>query len=425
MDEIIQEFLNKYNYDIRISHNARWIDQKCTMDVLSLVADCIMEFLKEDTSKEFTSFDIWHSDYAVANVQSIFKKPDPNKKARNEYDKWFGQPLKLLGYSRILIERKVGNKNYYKLNNEELLRYISQRDSNSLNFLKYYIEKVITDSGIKQYFDNFFDKQDKESFSKLKDAFTRTTIKYTNINGKIECGRIFTKVLNPLAFCYNKKGTERGNISKGKITLDMLLYNRPNWRDNKDKPKDITRKEYESRYAPKLDLMTDYKIAKAKKILREFNNKYRSGCSEAKEKGVYPAEGTQIHHIFPCADFPTIADYLENLIVLTPTQHLYYAHPKGNTQYVDEEYQCFLLISKVGMIKDNLMLKDNSKKIYNFEFMIFVLNTGLKTEDFIKIKKYDFETVVEMIDFKYHSTGTDIEKVAEKSEKYTLDNSKK
>lgn len=30
----IQKFLNNHDYDIRKTHNGRWIDQKCTMDVV-------------------------------------------------------------------------------------------------------------------------------------------------------------------------------------------------------------------------------------------------------------------------------------------------------------------------------------------------------------------------------------------------------
>ena len=30
----IQEFLDEHDYDIRKTHNGRWIDQKCTMDVV-------------------------------------------------------------------------------------------------------------------------------------------------------------------------------------------------------------------------------------------------------------------------------------------------------------------------------------------------------------------------------------------------------
>ena len=39
MDNItIQNFLDAHDYDIRKTHNGRWIDQKCTMDVVCLVA---------------------------------------------------------------------------------------------------------------------------------------------------------------------------------------------------------------------------------------------------------------------------------------------------------------------------------------------------------------------------------------------------
>lgn len=399
-DEII-EFLNSNNYDVRISKNARWIDQKCTMDVLSLVSDCIIEYIKEKPNNEFTTKDIWYYEYTVQNVQMIFKKPDPSKKAKNEYDKWFGQPMKLLGYSKILTETKKKGKNYYKVNNEKILKYISQRDSNALNFLRLYIEKVIKDSGIKEYFDEFFKEQNKDCYMLLKDTFCNFTIQNTEINGKVECGRIFAKVLNPLAFYNNKKGTERGTISKGKITLDMLQYNRYNWRDiNKAKPKDVTRKEYEQNNINESYTMLEYKIQKAKKILKEFNIKYRKGYSEMPEHGIYLEEGTMIHHIFPKSEFPNLADYLENLIVLTPTQHFVKAHPNGKTNYINKEYQYLLLVCKIDAIKNNLQ-NSKEERIYNFNDMIYVLNTGLNTEEFSNIKEMDFDSVIRHLEYIY------------------------
>lgn len=77
-EELIRNFLNQYDYDIRKSHDARWIDQKCTMDVISLIADCILEHTKSDLDKEFAVGDIWHSPYTIENVQEIFRKPNPN-----------------------------------------------------------------------------------------------------------------------------------------------------------------------------------------------------------------------------------------------------------------------------------------------------------------------------------------------------------
>lgn len=394
MNEEIIEFLNSNNYDVRISKDARWIDQKCTMDVLSLVSDCIVEYTRENPKKEFTTKDIWYYDYTVENVQMIFKKPDPSKKAKNEYDKWFGQPMKLLGYSKILTEVKKKGKNCYTVNNEKILKYISQRDSNALNFLNHYIEKVLRDSDLMKYFDKFFIEQNKDSYIRLKEAFSKFTIENTEINGTLECGRIFTKILNPLAFYRNKKGTKGGKISKDKITIDMIQYNRYNWRDiNKDKPKDVTRKEYESSSINKSYVMMEYKIQKAKKILREFNNKYKEGYSEMPENEEYLKEGTMIHHIFPKAEFPVLADYLENLIVLTPTQHLAKAHPKGNTNYIDKEYQYLLLICKINAIKENL-LNPSEERIYDFKCMVDVLNTGLNTKEFSEIEEMDFDSII-------------------------------
>lgn len=52
MDNLtIQNFLDKHDYDIRKTHNGRWIDQKCTMDVVCLVSDCIVEYITAKDKK--------------------------------------------------------------------------------------------------------------------------------------------------------------------------------------------------------------------------------------------------------------------------------------------------------------------------------------------------------------------------------------
>lgn len=101
--QAIIDFCNQYDYDIRKSGNGRWIDQKLTLDVLSFIADCILQFTEDDPSKEFKVKDIWIYKPVGDSVRLIFKKPDVNDpKAAREYDKFFGQPLKLLGYSKVL-----------------------------------------------------------------------------------------------------------------------------------------------------------------------------------------------------------------------------------------------------------------------------------------------------------------------------------
>ena len=110
----VLDFINRHNYDVRISKNARWIDQKCAADVVSIIADCIDNFVEENGDVEFTSRDIWHSKYSVENVQAVFKKVDVNSaSAENEYDKFFQQPMKMFAYSSILKETKRGRENIY------------------------------------------------------------------------------------------------------------------------------------------------------------------------------------------------------------------------------------------------------------------------------------------------------------------------
>ena len=400
---VIEQFLEEHDYDIRKTHNARWIDQKCTMDVLCLVADCIVEYISISPQKTFTVRDIWHNRYTVENVQNIFNKPNPNKMASNEYDKYFGQPIKLLDAAGVIKGKREGRGYVYSVINYAILEYISFRERNSLNFLCMYIEKVLRDSGIYKMFEFFFHVQDKNSFIALKDAYTQFTINYTPINGKTECGRIFTKILNPLAYKYRKRGTERGHISKDNITQDMILYNQRNWRDIlSEKPKDMTRIEYEITLPkPSEDCMTTYRINRAKKNLRRFNDQYRNGKTEVYDERHIKDPATQMHHIFPASDYPAIADYLENLIALTPTQHYTYAHPNNNTQYIDRAYQYVCLISKTGTIRDNLLGKNKAPIIYDFYLYQTVLNTGLGTEEFYEIQELDFDGLLNCIE-KYY-----------------------
>ena len=365
--------------------------------------NCIVEYTSNRADKRFTVNDIWYSDYTVENVQQIFSKPNPTQKASNEYDKYFGQPIKLLDAAGVIHGEKSGRGYTYSIVNQELLEYISFRERNSFNFLCLYIEKVLKDSGLYRIFEYFFRLQDKNSFRELKDAYTQFTINYTPINGATECGRIFTKVLNPLACKYRKCGTERGHISKDIITQDMIMYNQRNWRDIlSEKPKDMTRIEYEVTLPkPSEDCMTTYRINRAKKNLRRFNDQYRNGKTEVYDERHIKDPATQMHHIFPASDYPAIADYLENLIALTPTQHYTYAHPNNNTQYIDRAYQYVCLISKTGTIRDNLLGKNKAPIIYDFYLYQTVLNTGLGTEEFYEIQELDFDGLLNCIE-KYY-----------------------
>lgn len=402
-DSDIDAFVCSRNYDVRISGNARWIDQKCTADVLTIVSDCISVYAVNLPGKEFTTKDVWHSQYTIENVEAIFKKPGvTSDKARNEYDKFFQQPMELLSYAGILDKRKAGTRNFYRVANADLLNYLSIRERNSLTFLQKYVSKVLSDSGIMGDFDDFFAKQTKPAYEKLKAKFEQFTIQHTKINNEVECRRIFSKILNPLSYLLNARGTEKGRVSRNKITYDMLMYNRDNFRDiGSQKPKDMTRQEYAqfAKIKPSAGLAA-YMSQKAKRVVRDFNEKYRGGFTEVQDANHLTDKAVHIHHIFPEADFTEICAYYENLIALTPTQHLSYAHPNGHTQKIDLAYQNICLIAKAGSIEDTL--NDPTRdQIYEFERFMHVLKVGLENDAFESINDRDFEAAITAINLAY------------------------
>ena len=118
MKELISNFLISFDYDIRNTGNARWIDQKCAADVVSIIADCIINYVNENENQNilFSAKDIWDFPYSAETIGNYFNKVHVlNTKARNEYDKFFAQPLELLAYSNVLFKHKKGNRNFYSI----------------------------------------------------------------------------------------------------------------------------------------------------------------------------------------------------------------------------------------------------------------------------------------------------------------------
>lgn len=404
--EEVLEFLNSRNYDVRIRGNARWIDQKCTADVILIIADCILQHTGYNTETEFTVSDIWQDQYTKDNVEAIFLKPNlDSNMANNEYDKYFSQPINLLEYSGALLDIGTNSRHNYKINNLELLEFIALRETNSLFFLTNYIRKVLQDSGIYDSFQNFFDNQTRNDFRQLRETFIDFTINHTRINKSLECGRIFTKILNPLAFSLQKLGTRRGFMSSTPITLDELRYNRINWRDElSGKSKNITRQEHNEQQQ-QVDATSRYNVERAKRIVRRFNAQYHNSVSEVLQDTEL-VNATQIHHIFPESEFPSISDYIENLIALTPNQHISMAHPNNQTRYIDRDFQYICLLAKTKTIMNDL-LGESRTETYNFDSYKTVLNTGLGTDDFDTIEYLNFASLLEKIDLFYSDFNTD------------------
>lgn len=385
-------YLEKIPYeelDVRQTQDARFSDQKCTPDIVCFIADCIVNTSCKDMF--FTVHTLWETDYFCENMQAIFRKPAPtDERARHEYDKVLAQPLKLLGYAKVLNVHRKGNRISFDVRDMEMLEWIARSDRNAFIFLGFYFERVLTASGFMRFMEEYKRAVDgcadsqviRAARADLYERYHTFISDCTPTHSKIDTDRIFHKILN--IYAYNNHIP--GSNEECQKFYD-LMYNRENWRDiNKDKEQ--TRQEQAgtqaNEHAEQLEIFTSYYVSKAIKMIKKLH--YRSEVQDEWGNG----DATQVHHIFPKADFPQIAAYLENLILLTATQHFTHAHPNNNTHLIDKDYQEVCLLCKADTIEKNIQL--NGEKYYRKDLFVEVVNTGLAlslTEDlsFAEIKQ--------------------------------------
>lgn len=402
----IINFCNQHDYDIRKSHNGRWIDQKCTPDVVWSISDFVLDYV-DNINEHFTVKDIWQSEYAKQTIAETYSKPGTDERtAENEYDKVFSQPLSMLCYAGVIKDISRTSRHLYMIENREILEYIARNDVYSLRFLQCYIEKVLTDSDLIEVFNDFFENQDSAHFNAMKQTFIDFYHTYTPIQKDYEPKRIFTKVVNPLAFSRDKHGAEKGRMSKHKINRSDMMYNQDNFRDvYRDKPKDVTRQEWLATH-PDIDRRDGYfeqMMSRSKRLLRDFTTQYRDNISEltmfvdGQDDNTAP---TQAHHIFPKNEFPEIMHFVENLIMLTPNQHYGYAHPNNNTHIIDLAAQKVLLIAKTYSIRQNLT-SDVEEHIFEFCKFLQVLSVGWDDENVLEIAENDYNDIIHAINYHY------------------------
>lgn len=388
--EEIQEHLDRYDdYDIRQNHDCRFVDQKCTPDVVSFIADCILS--TECATKEFTVRDLWRTQFFITNTRIVFHKPfADNESAHHEYDKVLAQPLKLLAYAHVLKLNVSQRHLVFSVNNLELLEYIASRERNAFNFLQVFFHKVASKSGIDRFFRDYKDSCNNATKSEIKAAKDILYTKYhrfisanTPTKSKLDTTRMLHKVLNVFAYSEMLPGSNYKLQNWGD-----LMYNKVNWRDEyTGKDKTQTRNEAQIHETDDINInfYIDYQVSKAIK-----NVKRKQGDISEVHDGLASGIATEVHHIFPKSQFPTIATYYENLILLTSSQHRQKAHPKGNTQVVDKDYQLTCLMSKSQTIEASL---NNGENFYRKESFVYVINTGLDehiedTISFMNIRKF-------------------------------------
>jgi len=376
----IDDFINRQTFDIRVSRNSRFMDQKCTPDVVCAISECVMDYTSKDNAVSFSKNDIWHCQYSCNLLEEYFTKPHANRDdMQREYDKFFGQPLLLLASAGVLKDVGGNSRHNYIVSNRDVLDYISQSERNSMRFLNSYLTKVMSDSGMLHFFDIFFEKQDAESFEVLRNALVSFYQNNTNINGEYEPPRIFNKIINILAFARRKKGSVKGRVSDDILSTSDIMYNRVNWRDI-NKLRTMSRQEAIFHIQNTQDVGSfNYAVAKAKNQVKQLHP-----YSEVHRFKEYPA--TQAHHIFLASDYPEIADCIENIICLTPNQHFYLAHPNNKTSVADLDYRIVCLLCKLDSIEMNFR---EGRDDYSLTEFVNVLNTGLSTSDFSDRMSYE------------------------------------
>lgn len=383
----IDSFLNRFSdFDIRLTHDARYVDQKCTPDIVCFIADCILS--TSCATKPFAINDLWDEKYFIENCRVIFGKPSPtDPSARNEYNKILCQPLKLLAYAHVLSVETIGKTLVFSVSHVEMLEYISTKERNAYNFMLRFFMKVFSDSGIMRLFDEYRKNCTADAKAAKAEIYTkyhRFISANTPSHSKIDVDRVFHKVFNLYAYSNMLPG------SNGKL-LDWydLMYNRINWRDKGKKQKYLTREQAAAAEIEQInqDFYIDYQVNKAIKKVRE-----KQGTISEVHDELAMGTATEVHHIFPKSDFPELASYFENLILITSSQHRQKAHPNSNFHLVDKEYQLICLMAKSRSIEN--YINKHGESFYTKKSFVYVINTGTsqdelqETDSFMTIRRF-------------------------------------
>ncbi|MDT7508220.1 hypothetical protein QRX42_07200 [Bifidobacterium sp. H6bp22N] len=375
----------------------RWFDQKVTYDNLAQIADAAR--YTAPAHAVFSRFDIQKClSLNSALTRQYGKPPLSDKKANDEYDKFIAQNLNVLAYSGVLSSSLQDRKRIYSVQNSGVLQRIAGDENQCRVFLIQYIEWVLKKFNWWQYITTYADSQHKqEDMDNLKKQFTNLLINTMSLGSKgsahpgVEAGRIFSKVINLTAYALLIPGIKRGRVMDCPPTNIDLIYNKPNWRDiASKKPKQLTRQEYiqQSKSSAEYELHRHLKDAVMVKV-----KTYQRQISEIPDSSL--GKATHIHHIFPVHSYPTLAEIPENMIALTPGQHLGQAHPDGNTHKIDLSFQRVCLSQKLETIKKSVLEKDG---MYTYNGFVKVLEVGWGLQDLKPTYKSLRDAIINHVD---------------------------
>lgn len=364
-------------FDSSGANGARWYDQKVTYENLAAVASAVNALANLRSITEFSRFDLESVASLNQTVVKEYGKPAlSSKNAKNEYDKFISQNLNVLAFAGVLSSSSGRTRKYY-INQAETLADLAGNETECRKFLIEYLHWVLKNFGWWREFEKYtLSECSNDDLVALKSSFTTLLINTMGLGSRgasdpgIEAGRIFQKVLNLLAFQYDVPGVARGRVMAAPPSKFDLTYNRPNWRDQAtSKPKNLTRKEYDQQREAAIGMQDSSNIKTA--AMRKVRTYHKNVSEVLDSTGV---KATHVHHIFPQSQFKELADVLENLIALTPGQHLGEAHPHGNTHKIDIVFQRTCLFRKLESIRASV---DEGDGMYSYKKFAWVLHKGL------------------------------------------------
>lgn len=188
-----------------------------------------------------------------------------------------------------------------------------------------------------------------------------------------------------------------------------LMYNKVNWRD-KDKKKNLTRDESKRTEVKECNELfyIDYQVNKAIRLIKKMH-----GTESEIHDELSSGNATEVHHIFPKAKYPQLASYLENLILLTSSQHRQKAHKNSDFKTADSDYQQVCLLAKSRTVEK--YIEKHGEIRYTKKAFAYVVNEGLEAN--VIDAETSFKDIRKAIIAEYNKTPIYLN-AAEKKVKY-------
>lgn len=346
-------------------------EQKTTPDLIWCVALVLVDITKLNHDLVFNDRDDVRSSKLFNELMQDYFTKAPQSEAEDEYNKVSSYQLGLFEYASI-IERVDERPIRYKIKRRDVLEALAVNDLTASKFLTEYTEKFIRDNGLWIGFESYRNNPTQQRYIEFKESYWVWARRNTGVrtNNPQHSYRVFNKIFNVLCYKYRIPGQSSSNVIDGVCPYNFLIYNRKNFRD-KDMPSGMTRREYEETVLSQIDSegVVHTLLKKAKEAVAR---KYGDSEVQEPEYGYLPEKGIHVHHILPAHAYQEFSLVRENLIALTPGQHLSDAHPKGNTRLINRHYQAVCLLQKFKNISQSI---EDGEEFYEPYRFVEVVNT--------------------------------------------------